>query len=552
MNEEFKDWYWLNKDSKAFLQNGYIVGDEIAHFTKIAEKAEKMLNKPGYAKKFLGYLAKGYYLIPTPGITNYIHPTESAISCFGSYVDDSVQGILFTDAEIGMMSKIGGGTSARIDLRAKGEPISGGGYADGVMRFVKRVQDTTGYISQKSRRGKAAMYLSVNHKEINEFLTISDRTSEIQDVPFGVVLTNAWLKEAMNGDVEKQKIWAKIIKKKFESGFPYILFADNANEGKPDIYKDLLMEIFNSNLCTEIMLPNSALESFICAISAMQLLHFDEWKNTDAVETLVYFVDTMVTDFINKNKDNPLMARAVRFAERHRAIGIGASGWHSYLQKNMIPVETMEAKFKNVEIFKTLKEQSYAGSEKMAEEYGQAPILQGTKYKTRHTTLNAVAPNLSTSEIFGQWINSIEMCYSNYYVKALAKRKRTDKNYFLTQLFIEKGINTNKIWASIKDNNGSVQHLKNELSDLERAVFKTSIEISPMELVIQNSVRQKYIDQGISFNLTIPHGTPAKEVSQLYIKAGELGLKSLYYQLNQNAAQVFTRKSILDCEGCAG
>lgn len=552
MKEEFEDWYWLNSQSKEFLENGYIEGDIKDHFQKIANKAEKMLNKPGWADKFMNNLAKGYYLLPTPGITNYLHDKESAISCFGSYAQDSVEGLLLTDAEIGMLCKIGGGTSVSLsDIRKEGSPITGGGFADGVMKYIKRLQDTTSWISQRSRRGKVAVYLDVEHPDIKKYLTIKDRISDIHEVPFAVIIGDEWIKSLKEGDLDKRETWSKIIKKKFETGFPYIMFKDNVNNNKPDIYKELGLNINNSNLCTEILLSNDHFSSFVCCIGAMNLVHFDEWKDTDAVEILLNLLDTFLLDFIEKNKDNPLMQRPVKFAREQMAIGIGASGWHSYLQRNMIPVESMQAKFKNTEIFKKLQEMSINASEKMAIEYGKAPILKSDKYKRRHVTLNAIAPNTSSSEIFGQWSQSIELTYSNYFIKALSKSKHSQKNYFLEKLLIHKNKNTEETWETIKNNNGSVQHLE-FLSENEKNVFKTFSEVSPMELLIQNSTRTKYIDQGISFNTMIPFGTPAKEVSDYYLKAHELGIKTCYYQLNQSSAQTFTRRSILECDSCAG
>lgn len=563
MTRKFEDWYWLNDQSLAFLRNGYIPEEQDIkeHFKNIGIKAEFILEKKGYADKFYEYVAKGWYLLPTPGITNYLHKTESAISCFGSYVQDSVEGLLLTDAEIGMLSKVGGGTSVDLsDIRPKGSPITGGGFADGPMRFVRRLQDTTGWINQRSRRGKVAVYLGVDHPDIHDYLTIKDRTSDIHEVPFAVKFPEGWIQSMKEGDSDKRDIWAKIIKKKFETGFPYLMFEDNVEESKPEIYKELGLKINNSNLCSEILLPNSHKETFVCCIGAMNLVHYDEWKNTDAVEVLVCLLDTFLTDFIQKNEFNPLMQRAVEFAYRHRAIGVGASGYHSYLQSHMIPFESWEAKAKNVEIFRTLEQQTEDASEKMAKEYGQAPLIEEYNYivkegrrfcDRRHTTLRAIAPNTSSAEIVGQWSQSIEPVYSNYFIKALAKSKHSQKNYFLIELLESKDKNTEDVWESIKNNNGSVQHLE-FLSEQEKFVFKTFSEISPMEILIQNSTRTKYIDQGISFNTMIPYGTPAKEVSDYYLKAHELGIKTCYYQLNQSSSQTFTRKSIMECEVCSG
>ena len=549
----FPDWYWLNEPSQAFLRNGYVPEDvDIKdHFQLMANKLEKILKRPGYAERFMFHVTKGHYLLATPNITNFLDERLSAISCFGSYVGDSVSDLLFTDAEIGMMSKTGGGTSAYVgDVRPKGSPISGGGFADGPDRFTLRLQDTTGWINQSNRRGKVAVYQDVRHKDINTHLSIMDRTSPIQEVPFAVAIDDEWMREMIEGKAEFRDIWAKIIKKKFEKGYPYLFWKDAANRAAPEIYGMTYREIHNTNLCTEIMLSNSIRESFVCCIAAMNLVHFDEWKDTDAIEILVYALDAFLEDFISKNEDEILMQRAVNFAKNQRAIGVGFSGWHSYLQRNMIAIESFEAKMKNVTIFQLLQKQTLAASIKMAQEYGRAPIFDGTDIERRHVTLMAGAPNTSSGFIFGQWTQSIEPEYSNYYIKAVAKMKYTQRNYFLTLLLKEKGFDTDEVWSSILQKNGSVQHLE-FLDEHEKAVFKTFIEISPMELLIQQSQRQKYVDQGISFNTMIPFGTPAKDVSDYYIKAWELGLKSNYYQLNQNAAQVFTR-SIMSCEACAG
>lgn len=552
MQHKFEDWYWLNEHSKEFLQEGYLEGDEIEHFTKIALKAENILGEEGYAERLLENLKKGWYLLPTPGITNFLHHTESAISCFGSYVQDSVEGLLLSDAECGMLSKIGGGTSGDLsDIREDGAPITGGGFADGVMRYIKRLQDTTSWITQRSRRGKFAVYYDVESPEIDEFLTIKDRTSEIHEIPFAVKIGDSFIKRLREGDKTSRDVWAKIIKKKFETGFPYLMFKDNINNNLPDIYKLKDKKVNNSNLCTEILLSNSHEETFVCCIAAMNCVHFDQWKDTDAVEVLMMLLDAFLRDFIDKNKNNPLMARSVRFAENQMAVGIGLSGWHSYLQMNMIPIESIDAKFKNVEVFKRLRELSNQASKNLGDKWGRAPIFEGTNIQRRHATVNAIAPNTSSSEIVYQWSQSIEPLYSNYYISAKAKNKRTVKNFWLEKLLEKKGVNNEEQWKKIMLSNGSVQKL-DCLDEHEKNVFKTFQEISPMELLIQNSVRQKYIDQGISFNTMIPYGTPAKDVSDYYLKAHELGIKTIYYQLNQNAAQEFTRRSIMECDTCAG
>ncbi len=297
---------------------------------------------------------------------------------------------------------------------------------------------------------------------------------------------------------------------------------------------------------SEIMLPDDSEESFVCDLSSMNILYYDEWKDTDAVELLTFFLDAVMTDFINKAKEIAFMDRAVRFAERHRALGIGWLGWHSYLQSKMIAWESMEAKCHNLSIAKNIKEAAYAASRKLAEMYGEPEVLKG--YGRRNTTLLAIAPTKSSAFILGQVSEGIEPHKTNYYIKDLQKGKFTIKNDYLQKLLESKGCDTEEIWDSILKHGGSVQHLSC-LNSQEKSVFKTFSEISPKEIIIQAAQRQKFIDQSQSLNLMIDGTIPAKDVNALMIEAWQLGVKSLYYQMSVNAAQAFSR-SILTCTSC--
>ena len=294
------------------------------------------------------------------------------------------------------------------------------------------------------------------------------------------------------------------------------------------------------------MLPSSNEESFVCCLSSMNLLHFDEWYETDAVKMMVYFLDTVMEEFIEKASKIMFMERAVTFAKNHRALGLGRLGWHSYLQSKMIPFESLEAKLYNVKIAKFIKEQSYEASAELAQMFGEPEMLKG--YGRRNTTLNADAPTKSSAFILGQVSESNEPAKANYYIKDLAKIKFTVKNTHLEALLVEKDKNTQEVWNSILMNAGSVQHL-DFLSDHEKLVFKTFAEISQREVIIQASQRQKYIDQGQSLNLMVHPSIPTKDVNSLMLEAEELGIKALYYQYSVNAAQAFTR-DILNCVSC--
>ena len=298
--------------------------------------------------------------------------------------------------------------------------------------------------------------------------------------------------------------------------------------------------------CTEVMLPDTIDESFVCDLSSMNILYYDDWKDTDAIELLTMLLDAVMTEFIKKAKKILYLHRSVKFAEKHRALGIGWLGWHSYLQSKMIPFESMKAKLLNVQIAKKIKTDAYAASAKLAEMFGEPEILKG--YGRRNTTLLAIAPTKSSSFIIGQVSEGIEAAKTNYYIKDLAKGKFTIKNIYLEKLLISKDKNTDEIWTSILKNGGSVQHL-DILSQDEKDVFKTLQEISPKEIIIQAAQRQPYIDQGQSLNLMIHPSIPTKDVNALIIEAWKLGVKSLYYQYSVNAAQQFSR-NILSCSNC--
>ncbi len=553
--------YWLNENSRKFLSKGYVAEGEKAEdrIRAIAETAEKFLNRPGFADKFYDYMSKGFYSLATPIWANYGLSRGLPISCFGSYVADDMSRILYTHAEIGMMTKYGGGTSAFFGgLRPRGTVISGNGHSSGSVHFMELFDSLINIVSQGSvRRGHVAPYLPVEHGDIEEYLNIGKEGHAIQESTYAVTVGDKWLKEMVEGDQEKRKIWAKIIQRRTEIGYPYILFSDNVNNNTADVYKDKKMTIHGSNLCSEICLPSSDEISFVCCLSSMNLRNYNEWKDTDAVETLVAFLDTVLTDFIERlesyrDSSDPqkqsafyFMQRAHKFAKEHRALGLGVLGWHTYLQENSIPFESDEATRLNEEIFKLIKEKSYKGSAELAKEFGEPEVLKG--YGRRNTTLLAVAPTTSSAFILGQVSQSIEPLMSNAFVKDVDKMKVTIKNPTLEKLLEEKGKNTKEVWDSIRDNDGSVQHL-DFLTDHEKRVFRTFSEIDQKTIIDQAADRQKYIDQAQSLNIMIDPAVSAKDLNSLYLYAWEKGIKTLYYQHSMNAAQQFGRKKLQEMD----
>lgn len=553
--------YWLNENSKKFLSKGYLMEGVTAEerIREIANTAEKYLNKPGFADKFYDYMSKGFYSLASPVWSNYGLTRGLPISCFSSYIADDMSRILFTHAEVGMMTKYGGGTAGHFaGLRPRGAVIKDNGFSSGAVHFMELFDNLINIVSQGSvRRGHFAPYLPVEHNDIEEFLNIGKEGHPIQESTYAVTVTDKWLQDMIAGDQEKRRIWAKIIQRRTEIGYPYILFTDTVNNNTVDVYKDKNMKIYGSNLCSEICLPTSDEISFVCCLSSMNLRHYKEWKDTDAVETLVMFLDTVLSDFIKtleslrdssdeqKRSAFYFMQRGYKFAKEHRALGLGVLGWHTFLQENNIAFEDKEAFELNKEIFKLIEEKSYKASEDLAKEYGEPELLKG--YGRRNTTLLAVAPTTSSAFILGQVSQSIEPVMSNCFVKDVDKMKVTIKNPTLEALLEEKGFNTSETWNSIRENDGSVQ-LLDCLTPHEKKVFRTFAEIDQKAIIDQASDRQKHIDQSQSLNLLIDPTMSTKDLNALYLYAWEKGIKTLYYQHSMNAAQQFGRKKLQEAE----
>jgi ribonucleoside-diphosphate reductase alpha chain len=547
LNSEYR---WLNELSQQFLEKDYLLSNQTVddRVHKIADTADSLLPKHlSISSRFIDYMKRGWYSLATPIWTNYGNDRGLPISCYGSRMEDTSESILDTHAEVGMMTKNGGGTSALFSqLRGRGVPIKDNGVSSGSASFARQFETLIQVWSQGcTRRGNFAGYWSIDHPDIMEVLSFRTEGSPIQDMSYGVCVKDQWMQEMIDGDSEKRKVWAKVIQSRMNTGYPYIFFTDNVNAGLPDCYIDKYT-VDHSNLCTEIMLPTSITEAFVCCVSSLNILYFDEWKNTDAPEVFVTFLDTVLTDFINRAKKIKHMQRAVRFAERHRAIGIGQLGWHSYLQSKLIPFESMEAKQENLKIAKTIHKAVHKATKKLAEELGEPEVCKG--FNSRNSTLLAIAPTKSSSFILEQVSENIEPNRSNYFIKDLAKGKFTIKNKYLQEVLKSKNKDTEEVWESILKNSGSVQHLKC-LTKHEKEVFKTFSEISPMEILQQVAQRQKYIDQGQSLNILIDPKTPIKEVNALLIEGWKLGIKSYYYQISANAAQQLSR-SILACTNC--
>jgi len=541
---------WANEDSRTFLSRGYIDGNMTVEerVREIAKTAEKILDKDGFADKFYDYMSRGFYSLSSPVWSNFGTKKGLPISCNGVYVEDSIESMLDKLGEVSIQSKHGSGTSVYLSkIRPRGTPIKTGGKANGPAYYASLFETAVDIISQGNvRRGSCAAYLDIEHPDIMEFLEMREVGSSIQNLSMGVCIGDAWMESMIAGDKDKRDIWARILRKRKESGYPYLFFTDTVNNNRPQVLKDKNIKIYASNLCSEIALPSSKEWSFVCNLASMNCLTFDEWVNTDAVETMIWFLDAVMEEYIEKTSKIKYMEASNNFARTWRALGLGQLGWHSYLQSKMIPFESFDAHMMAIKISKFIDDRSLIASKELAEEYGEPEGLLG--YGVRNLTRTAIAPTTSSSFILGQVSPAIEPLASNYFTKDLAKGKFTYKNPYLTKVLEAYGKDTFEVWETILIRGGSVQHL-DFLTQTERDVFKTFSEIAPISIVQQAAARQPYIDQAQSLNIMIAPEVPIKDVNALIIEGWRLGVKTFYYQRSANPAQQLVR-DIMTCAVC--
>ncbi|WP_410879217.1 ribonucleoside-diphosphate reductase subunit alpha [Myroides sp. DW712] len=548
-NLQEKLW-WKNSESEQILNRGYLLKGETVEgaIDRITTAAAKRLFKPELKESFQEMIERGWMSLSSPIWANMGTERGLPISCFNVNIPDSIEGITHKLGEVIMQTKIGGGTSGYFGgLRERGSAVTDNGKSSGAVSFMKLFDTAMDTISQGGvRRGAFAAYLDIDHPDCDEFLNIKNIGNPIQNLFYGVSIPDYWMKEMIDGDKEKRQLWAKVLESRQQKGMPYLFFSDNVNSNKPQVYKDLNMRINASNLCSEIMLPSSDDESFICCLSSMNLELYDEWKDTEAVKLAIFFLDAVLQEFIEKTEGNYYLASANRFAKRHRALGLGVLGWHSFLQKNMIPFEGLEAKMLTNKIFEDISAKADKASQELARIYGEPEILKG--YGRRNTTTMAIAPTTSSSAILGQTSPGIEPFSSNYYKAGLSKGNFMRKNKYLTALLESKGMDNEETWRNIMLSGGSVQQLEG-LTEEEKAVFKTFKEISQLEIIQQAAIRQKYVDQAQSLNLNIPSSLPIKDVNRLMIEAWELGVKTLYYQRSQSVSKEMVT-NLVNCSSC--
>jgi len=570
--KSYEDWYFLNDDSRVVLSRGQDFGGLTPEerYYEIADHAEKVLRSmakyenyrlDGFADRMKKYFRKGWASLATPVWNNFGRESGLPISCFGSYIGDNISHMYKKNAEIAVMTQKGGGTSFYLGaIRPRGSAISTGGVSEGPTRFAEIFDKTVEIVNQGGvRRGACAAYLNAdydNPRDVLDFLSFREEHSPVKTLNIGITFTDEWisqLKEDIKNKVQsdKQKIWRKVLKRRDAKGIPYIMFKDNANRNKPQIYKDKEMEIVASNLCNEIYLPSNEDLSFVCCLSSLNLVHFDAWKNTLFVQDMHWFLDSVMQEFIEKSKDVPELAAAYNFAVEHRALGLGWLGYHSALKDRGLGVSDIGAYKFNEEVAEYMVEECHKANVLAAEVFGEPELLTG--YGLRNTTSIAIAPTLSSSFVLGQVSAGIELDESVYYSKNGAKGDFAWRCPAFTEVLEKYGMNTEEVWDSVAINHGSVEHLE-FLSAHEKNVFKSSPEVNQVDILAQAGQRQKvfsrYGGQGQSLNIRTNSDMTLKQKSDLLFKAHELGLNGVYYQISDSAVKKATLKNE-ECVACS-
>jgi ribonucleoside-diphosphate reductase alpha chain len=519
------------------------------------------------AQRVYDAVSKGWFMFASPVLSNAPRPGEKAkalpISCFLTYVPDSLEGLIDHSAELRWLSVKGGGVGGHwSDIRAISDK------APGPMPFLHTVDaDMTAYLQGKTRKGSYAAYMDVSHPDIIEFLNMRVPTGDVNrknlNLHHAINITDAFMRAVERGEMwdlrdpndkdvresmPARTLWQQILEVRYRTGEPYLNFIDTANRALPHTMKAKGLKIHGSNLCNEIHLPTSDDRTAVCCLSSLNLEKYDEWKETTLVRDLVRFLDNVLQFFIDNAGDE--ISRARYSATQERSLGLGAMGWHSLLHQKRIPFDSFEARELNHRVFKYIKQEAVKESNSMGFERGEAPDMQGTGRRNAH--LLAIAPNANSSIICGT-SPSIEPSKANAYTHRTRAGSHLVKNKYLEQELKKVKKNTNDVWSSIITNGGSVQHL-DFLSQKVKDVFKTAIELDQLVLVEQGADRQEYLCQGQSLNLFFPAGADKKDLHRAHFAAWKLGTKGLYYlrtetsQRAENVSLKVARDALKDFE----
>ncbi len=562
---DYKQWdkgkdypEWMNEVALSTISKGYLLPNETPKkaYRRVANSVATRLGRPDLENKFFKYIWNGWIGLASPVLSNTGTDRGLPISCFGVDTPDSIRGIGLTNAELMKLTSQGGGVGISLSrIRERGSPIKGNGKSEGVVPWAKIYDSTIIATNQGSvRRGAASVNLDINHPDIGEYLQIrrpkGDPNRQCLNLHQCVVVDDAFMRRLNDRDPESMNLWMQILKARVETGEPYVMFKDNVNKDNPMAYLMNNLDVSMTNICSEITLHTDEEHSFICCLSSLNLAKYDEWKDTDVVETAIYFLDGIMEEFIQKTNGKESMIRTHRHAKKGRALGLGVMGWHTFLQKKNLPFNSIASTAWTHTVFSQIKLKAESASRELAEEYGEPLWCKGTGMRNTH--LLAVAPTVSNSRISG-CSAGIEPQPANVYTFNGAKGTFIVRNSELVKRLKENGHDTEKIWDQILVDNGSVQNLPNDvLSESDKEVFLTFSEVNQLGLIQQAAIRQKYIDQTQSLNLCFDPTDSPKWINQVHLEAWKLGIKTLYYLRTDSVIKGDLGSRVADCVSCDG
>ena len=545
---------YLSEFSIKTLEDRYLIEGENSPQDAFARAAKAFADDDAHAQRLYDYASKLWFMFSTPILSNGGTNRGLPISCFLNYVEDSRQGITGHYTENAFLSSVGGGVGGCWnDVRSVGSKTSAGSESTGVIPFLKVVDAEMLAFSQGvTRRGSYAAYLDISHPEIEEFLDIrkptgGDVNRKSTNLHHAVTLSDEFMNlieqatrvegfddswplidphtQKVVKTVSAKTLWVKLIQNRVETGEPYIMFKDTVQEALPDFQKKLGLQVHHSNLCSEITLATDSERTAVCCLSSVNLEEYDEWKNNDQfIPDLVRMLDNVLTFFIENAPSE--LHRAKLSAERERSIGLGAMGFHAYLQRHSIAFESALAKSANIKMFSRIKSEALRATRELANERGACPDdISGT---VRNAHLLAVAPNASSSIICGNTSPSIEPYRANAFTQKTKSGSSLLKNEYLEFALDEIDKNTDEVWKSIITNGGSVQHL-DFLDDYTKAVFKTAVEIDQRWIIEFAADRQVFICQSQSLNVFFPANISKQELHAVHMMAWKKKVKTLYY-----------------------
>ena len=549
---------WMDDIGVATISKGYLLPDETPRkaYRRVSHSIATRINRPDLESKFFKYIWNGWIGLASPVLSNTGTDRGLPISCFGIDTPDSIRGIGLTNAELMKLTALGGGVGISTSrIRPRGTTITGNGKSEGVVPWCKVYDSAIIATNQGSvRRGATSVNLDINHPDIHEFMQIrrpkGDPNRQCLNLHQCVVVDDAFMRRLQDRDSEAMSLWLDILKTRVETGEPYIMFKDNVNKNNPLAYAMNNLDVTMTNICTEITLHTDEEHSFICCLSSLNLDKYDEWKDTDVVETAVRFLDGVMQEFIDKSNGKDSMIRTHRHAQKGRALGLGVMGWHSFLQKKNLPFNSISSTAWTHTLFSDIRQKAEATSRALAQEYGEPVWCRGTGMRNTH--LLAIAPTVSNSRL-NNCSAGIEPIPANIYTFNGAKGTFIVKNKELEELLESKDKNTEKIWDSILADNGSVQNLSLDiLNEEEKEVYLTFSEVNQLELVRQAALRQKYIDQTQSLNLSFDPTDSPKWINQCHIEAWKLGVKTLYYLRTDSVIKGDLGSRTAQCISCDG